>query len=137
MVSPDLILTTPETAPIPTELSALCAVSTAIAMRVQKDSMTRYCRYLERRCAANQDEFAALSMKTALAREPSFSNTAGSFCPITQSEIPSCRFAMLVAQHSTESLAPFDWETRIIHEARRNREAVAQTLMVTFTMIVC
>ena len=77
MVSPDLILTTPDTAPIPTELSALCAVSTAIAMRVQKDSMTRYCRYLERLCGANQDEFAALSMNTALAREPSFSNTAG------------------------------------------------------------
>ena len=34
MVSPDLILTAPDTAAIPTEPSALYAVSTAIAMRV-------------------------------------------------------------------------------------------------------
>jgi hypothetical protein len=77
MVSPDLVLSAPDTAPIPTEPSALYAVSTAIAMRVQKESMTRYCRYLERLCDADQDEFAALSMKTTLAREPLLSNTAG------------------------------------------------------------
>lgn len=77
MVSPDLILTTPETAPIPTELSALCAVSTALATRVQQESMTRFCRYLERLCGADQHEFAALSLKAALAREPAFSNTPG------------------------------------------------------------
>lgn len=77
MVSPDLILTTPDTAPIPTELSALCAVSTAIAMRVQKASMSRFCRYLERLCTAEKPEFAALSMKAALARDASFSNTPG------------------------------------------------------------
>ena len=34
MVSPDLILTAPDTAAIPTEPSALYAVVTAIAMRV-------------------------------------------------------------------------------------------------------
>jgi hypothetical protein len=77
MVSPDLILTAPETAAIPTEPSALYAVVTAIAMRVQKESMTRYCRYLERLCADTRGEFSAVSMKTALARDPSLSNTAG------------------------------------------------------------
>jgi hypothetical protein len=77
MVSPDLILSAPDTAPIPTEPSALYAVATAIAVRVQKDSMTRYCRYLERLCNAERDEFAAVSMKTALTREPKLSNTAG------------------------------------------------------------
>ncbi len=75
MVSPDLILTSPDTAAIPTEPSALYAVVTAIAMRVQKDSMTRYCRYLERLCATDKGEFAAVSMKTALARDAKLSNT--------------------------------------------------------------
>jgi hypothetical protein len=77
MVSPDLILTAPDTAAIPTEPSALYAVVTAIAMRVQKDSMVRYCRYLERLCAETRGEFAAVSMKMALARDPNLSNTAG------------------------------------------------------------
>jgi ATPase family associated with various cellular activities (AAA) len=77
MVSADLVLTAPGTAPIPTEPSALYAVSTAIAMRVQKESMTRYCCYLERLCHEERAEFAALSMKTALAREPGLCNTPG------------------------------------------------------------
>jgi hypothetical protein len=77
MVSADLVLTAPEAAPIPTEPSALYAVSTAIAMRVQKESMTRYCRYLERLCQEERAEFAALSMKTALARESGLCNTPG------------------------------------------------------------
>jgi hypothetical protein len=77
MVSPDLILTAPDTAPIPTELSALCAVSTAIAMRVQTSSMTRYCRYLERLCSENREEYAALSMKTAVTRDQKLTSTPG------------------------------------------------------------
>jgi transposase len=58
------------------------------------------------------------------------------FCPRTQSGSPSCCFAMVVAQHSTESLAPFDWDARITHNARRNQQPVSQPLMVTFTMVV-
>lgn len=77
MVNPDVVLTSPDTAAIPSELSALCAVSTAIAMRVQRNSMARFCRYLERLCGADQEEFAALAMKAALARDASLSNTAG------------------------------------------------------------
>lgn len=57
-VSPDFILTAPDIAAIPTEPSALYAVVTAIAIRVQKDSMARYCRYLERLCAETRAEFA-------------------------------------------------------------------------------
>jgi hypothetical protein len=75
MVSPDLVLTAPDTAAIPTEPSALYALTTAIAMRVEMQSMMRYCRYLERLCSQDRDEFAAVSMKTALAREPKLSNT--------------------------------------------------------------
>jgi hypothetical protein len=77
MVSPDLVLTAPDTAPIPTEPSALYAVSVAIATRVQKESMSRYCRYLERLCRQDHSEFAAVSLQTATARDASLSNTAG------------------------------------------------------------
>jgi hypothetical protein len=77
MVSPDVVLTAPDTAPIPTEPSALYAVSTAIGMRVTQASMTRYCRYLDRLIAANRAEFAACSMKTAVARDSTLANTPG------------------------------------------------------------
>jgi hypothetical protein len=77
MVSPDLVLTTPDTADIPTEPSALCALATGLAWRVGKDSMTNYCRYLERLCGDNKGEFAALSIKTSLARDAQLSNTPG------------------------------------------------------------
>jgi hypothetical protein len=77
MVSPDVVLTAPDTAPIPTEPSALYALSTAIAMRVAPASMTRYCRYLERLVSAAKSEFAAVSLKTAIARDSSLANTPG------------------------------------------------------------
>jgi hypothetical protein len=77
MVSPDVVLTAPDTAPIPTEPSALYAIATAIATRVQNASMTRYCRYLDRLIAASKAEFAACSMKTAIARDPKLANTPG------------------------------------------------------------
>jgi ATPase family associated with various cellular activities (AAA) len=75
MVSPDLVLTTPDTAAIPTEPSALFAIATALAMRVRTESVGRYSRYLERLAADDKGEFAAVSMKTALSRDPSLSNT--------------------------------------------------------------
>jgi len=77
MVSPDVILTAPDTAPIPTEPSALYAVSTAIGLRVTAPAMTRYCRYLDRLIGANRAEFAACSMKTAVARDSKLANTPG------------------------------------------------------------
>ena len=43
---------------------------------------------------------------------------------------------MIVAEHSAESLAPFGWDARLTHDARRNQQLVAQPLMVTFTMVV-
>lgn len=75
MVGPDLVLASPDTAPIPNEISALCAVSTAIAARVQKQSMPGYVRYLKRLCDEGRGEFAALSMKSCVARDQSLSNT--------------------------------------------------------------
>lgn len=77
MVSPDLILTNPDTAPIPNEISARWAVTTALATRVTDKTMTRYARYLERLMEASYTAIAALSMKLAVARNPKLTNTPG------------------------------------------------------------
>jgi len=74
MVSPDVVLTAPDTAPIPTETSAMYALSTALGMRVAVASMGRYCRYLDRLVTAGKAEFAAVSMQTTLARDPKLAN---------------------------------------------------------------
>jgi|HubBroStandDraft_4_1064222.scaffolds.fasta_scaffold01416_7 hypothetical protein len=78
MVSPDLILTNPDTAPIPKgEPSALYAVAGALAQRVQPASMGRYMTYLERVFDEGEPEPCAASIKMALARDPKLANTQG------------------------------------------------------------
>ena len=68
LISPSLILSAPDTAPLPTEPSASYAVMTAIAKRVQTTSMGAFCRYNERMIASGRGDMAAVSVKTALAR---------------------------------------------------------------------
>lgn len=75
MVSPDVVLSNPAGAPIPSEPSALYALSTALAMRVAKDSMQRYVTYIERLIADGKAEFAAVSMQTAVTRDQNLANT--------------------------------------------------------------
>jgi MoxR-like ATPase len=75
MVSPDLVLTAPDTAPIPDEPAAMYALATALSVRVQAGSMDRYCRYLRRLMDEGKAEFAALSMKTALVKNAKLANT--------------------------------------------------------------
>lgn len=77
MVSPDVVLTAPDTAPIPTETSAMYALSIALAQRVQPASMGRMCRYLDRLIKAAKSEFSAVCMQAAIAREPQLANTPG------------------------------------------------------------
>lgn len=77
MVSPDLILTTPDTAPIPSEPSALWAISTALGMRVAAQTMTRMCRYLERLRADGKGEFCVPALQTALSRDDKLANSDG------------------------------------------------------------
>lgn len=77
MVSPDVVLTNPTTAPIPAEVSTLWALTTALAQRVQATSMQRYATYLERLIKSGKADFAALSMKSAIARDAKLANTAG------------------------------------------------------------
>jgi ATPase family associated with various cellular activities (AAA) len=74
MPSPDAVLLNPKSAPIPAEPSTLWALTTALAHRVTKDSMQRYCTYLER-LLTNYEEFAARSMQAAVTRDPNLTNT--------------------------------------------------------------
>lgn len=75
MVSPDVVLSNPKAAPIPSEPSALYALATALAMRVTKDSMSRYVVYIERLIGDGKAEFAAVSMQTAITRDQNLANT--------------------------------------------------------------
>lgn len=75
MISPDAVLANPNAAAIPTEPSALYALATALAMRVTKDSMTRYVTYIDRLMTAGLAEFAAVSMQTAITRDQNLANT--------------------------------------------------------------
>jgi hypothetical protein len=77
MVSPDLILTNPDTAAIPTDVSALFAISGALAQRVKAASVGRYFTYLERVNDADGGDYCAASIKSMLARDPKLANTAG------------------------------------------------------------
>lgn len=75
MVSPDVVLSNPKAAPIPSEPSALYALATALAMRVQKESMPRYVTYIDRLIGDGKAEFAAVSMQTAVTRDKELANT--------------------------------------------------------------
>lgn len=75
MISPDVVLSNPNAAPIPSEPSALYALATALAMRVTKDSMTRYVIYIDRLIKDGKAEFAAVSMQTAITRDNNLANT--------------------------------------------------------------
>jgi hypothetical protein len=46
------------------------------------------------------------------------------FCPKSQSRSPSCRFTMVVTQHSAESLAPFNRSMSLAYRATRHQQAV-------------
>lgn len=83
MVSPDLVLTSPDSAPIPKEPSALYALVTAIAVRVKTQSMGRFCRYLDRLIADGKSEFAACSMRAATARDPQLCNNPAYIAAMT------------------------------------------------------
>lgn len=76
MVSPDLVLTTPDTAPMPDEPSAMWALMGALGHRVRKESMGRFCRYLERMEKAGHGAFVALALQLATSRDKSLTQTA-------------------------------------------------------------
>lgn len=73
--SPDSILLTPDTAPIPESPAALCAISTALAAYSTEDNFDRVLTYHDRMFDAGYREFAALLGRDAIRRKPELQNT--------------------------------------------------------------
>jgi len=75
MPSIDGILTAPSSAIIPTEASALYAVSTALAYKANENNLGRIFEYLARLNAKGNAEFSALTIRDALQRKPELSHS--------------------------------------------------------------
>lgn len=73
--SPDAILATPDTAPIPDAPSALYAISAALAMYANEGNFDRIATYTERMIAGGVSEFAALLVTDALRKTPDIAHT--------------------------------------------------------------
>lgn len=73
--SPDAILATPDTAPIPEAPSALYAISAALAMYANEGNFDRIATYTERMIAGGVSEFAALLVTDALRKTPDIAHS--------------------------------------------------------------
>lgn len=73
--NPDAVLMSPDTAPIPEEVSAMYALVAAVSERTTRTSMKRFFTYLERLHEANKGEFVALSLSLVYNRDKSLLNT--------------------------------------------------------------
>jgi hypothetical protein len=73
--SPDAILLSPDTAPIPETPAALYAVATALAAYASEVNFDRVVTYTERMIAAGCREFAALLVRDAVRRTPDIQNS--------------------------------------------------------------
>lgn len=70
MVMPEVVFADPDNAPIPQEPSCLWALMTALANKVTPATVGAYCTYLKR-LVADKREYAMLSIKLMVARDPS------------------------------------------------------------------
>jgi MoxR-like ATPase len=73
--SPDVVLATPDTAPIPEKPSALYAIAAALAAYVKPANFDRGIVYAKRLIDAGHAEFAALFVRDALRRDSEISQT--------------------------------------------------------------
>jgi len=73
--SPDAILLNPDTAKIPTEPSALYAVSSALAHRANAGNFDRIMKYLTRLKDGGQAEFAVMTIRDAQQKAPDIQDT--------------------------------------------------------------
>jgi hypothetical protein len=73
--SPDAILLSPDSAPIPETPAALYAVSTALAAHSTEGNFDRVLTYNDRLIDAGRREFAALLARDAVRRKPELQNT--------------------------------------------------------------
>lgn len=75
MPSIDGILAAPSSAKIPTEPSALYAVSSALASKANENNLGRVFQYLARLNDAGRSEFSVLTIRDALHRQPELCNS--------------------------------------------------------------
>jgi hypothetical protein len=73
--SPDAILLSPDTAPIPETPAALYGISTALAAHSTEDNFDRVLTYNDRLIGEGHREFAALLARDAIRRTPELQNT--------------------------------------------------------------
>jgi len=73
MVSPDVCLMQPDTAPVPTEISTLYALATALASKVDMNSAERFFTY----CNRMTDEYSVLAVTDAIKRKKELQSTRG------------------------------------------------------------
>ena len=78
MISPEVVLMSPDTAPIPDESGTLYALCTALARLVDDNSATRFFRYLDRLSSAGKAEFAVMAVSDAIRQKPEIQNTRAS-----------------------------------------------------------
>jgi hypothetical protein len=71
MVSPDVVMMQPDTAPIPDDISTLYALCTALSRLVSTNSVDRFFRYINRL----QDEFSVMAVSDAMRMKPELQNT--------------------------------------------------------------
>jgi hypothetical protein len=71
MVSPDVVMMNPDTAPIPNDISTLYALCTALSRLVNSNSVDRFFRYANRL----QDEFSVMAVSDAIRMKPELQNT--------------------------------------------------------------
>jgi hypothetical protein len=69
LVMPEVVFANPDTAPIPSEPSALWALCSALAYRVTPQTVGACCRYLKR-LVDKKREYAMLSVKLMVSRDP-------------------------------------------------------------------
>lgn len=75
IVQPDAILANPDAAGIPTEPSVLYATAAALANRVEKNSVGRFVKYVEKLIAAGYSEYAALACSSMIGRKNLLTST--------------------------------------------------------------
>lgn len=82
----DAILMDPDKAMIPTQLSALYAVSTALASKANDRNFTRVAKYAQRMVDAGHGEFASMLLLDSVRRTPSIQQTPA-FVKLTVGEL--------------------------------------------------
>lgn len=83
MISLDSVLASPDTAPIPTQMSQLYATAVGLAFRASQKTFPAIATYLNRLLSENHGPFAALCIADSLKRDSTLKNSAAYVSLIT------------------------------------------------------